>query len=321
MTQGSGTDGAGTVGERADGQNEGAGGENASATVLFVTGMSGAGRSSVADVLEDEGWYVADNVPFSVIRQVVDGVQAEEASARKIAMVVRPTGPSFAADLAGLRDELTSHATETRMLFVDAADDVLIRRFEQVRRRHPLQGNGTLADGIAAERAMLAGVHADADVVIDTSNLSSTRLRSMVASAFPSDLTSRPSIVVQSFGFKYGLPIDCDMVADVRFLPNPYWIPELREHTGQEPAVRDYVLGQDDAPSFASQYVAIVDIVAHGYAREGKGYMTIGVGCTGGKHRSVAMTEELARRLSAEIDETGEPRYSVQVSHRDLGRE
>lgn len=290
-------------------------------TVLFVTGMSGAGRTSVANVLEDDGWYVADNVPVSTIAQVVDAAQTSEIGAQKVAMVVRPTGPTFAADLRRLRGELADGGAHTSLLFVDASGPVLIRRFEQVRRRHPLQGAGTLSEGIAAEREMLAEVKADADTVIDTSDLSATRLRTLVADAFPSQTGTGMTIAVQSFGFKYGLPIDCDLVADMRFLPNPYWIPELREHNGRDGAVRDYVLGQSDAGEFLDRYVDLVDIIARGYLREGKSYMTIGIGCTGGKHRSVAITEELTRRLAAETDADGAPRYEVAPSHRDLGRE
>lgn len=290
-------------------------------TVLFVTGMSGAGRTSVANVLEDDGWYVADNVPVAVIGQVIDGVPATAGTPPKIAMVVRPTGPSFAADLTHLRQELAAGGAQTHLLFVDASDPVLIRRFEAVRRRHPLQGTGTLSEGIAAEREMLAAVKGDAETVIDTSDLSATRLRTMVSSVFRSSESQGLTIAVQSFGFKYGLPIDCNLVADVRFLPNPYWIPELRDHNGLEAPVRDYVLGQPDADDFLDRYVDLVDIVARGYLREGKGYMTIGIGCTGGKHRSVAMTEELTRRLTAVADDDGYPRYVVEAGHRDLGRE
>lgn len=295
--------------------------EGATTTVLFVTGMSGAGRTSVANVLEDDGWYVADNVPVSVIAQVVDGVRSSEIGAPKIAMVVRASDAEFSVDLARLRGELADGGADTALLFVDASDEVLIRRFEHVRRRHPLQGTGTLSDGIGAERAMLADVKANADTVIDTSALSSTRLRTMVANAFPSAAGPGLTISVQSFGFKYGLPMDCDLVVDVRFLPNPYWIPELREHNGRDADVRDYVLSQPDAAEFADRYVALVDLIGRGYLREGKSYITIGVGCTGGKHRSVAMTEELVRRLSAETEGAGEPRYAVEATHRDLGRE
>ncbi|GEE02738.1 nucleotide-binding protein [Gordonia spumicola] len=290
-------------------------------TVLFVTGMSGAGRTSVANVLEDDGWYVSDNVPVSLISQLIDMVRSDEDGPNKIALVVRAGEAGFADEIARLRDQLEAGGARTSIVFVDASDDVLVRRFEQVRRRHPLQGNGTLSEGIAAERLRLAGVQAGAGTVIDTSNLSATRLRSIVASTFGSVGSTALSVAVQSFGFKYGLPIDCNLVADVRFLPNPYWIPELREHNGRDPEVRDYVLGQTDAPEFLDRYTDLVGIVARGYKREGKGYMTIGVGCTGGKHRSVAMSTELARRLSEIVDEDGSPLYSVQVTHRDLGRE
>ncbi|MCF8587982.1 RNase adapter RapZ [Gordonia sp. HY285] len=290
-------------------------------TVLFVTGMSGAGRTSVANVLEDDGWYVTDNVPVSVIAQVIEQVRAEGVQGQKIAMVVRAGHSSFGESVAALRDELEADGTRTGVIFVDASDEVLVRRFEQVRRRHPLQGDGTLGEGIAAERLLLADVQAAAGTVIDTSNLSSTRLRAIVESTFPNVGGSALSVAVQSFGFKYGLPIDCDLVIDVRFLPNPYWIPELRDHNGRDAAVRDYVLGQDDALDFIERYTELVGIVARGYRREGKGYMTIGVGCTGGKHRSVAMSTELARRLAATVGEDGEPAYKVQVTHRDLGRE
>ncbi|WP_026917859.1 RNase adapter RapZ [Gordonia shandongensis] len=290
-------------------------------TVLFVTGMSGAGRTSVANVLEDDGWYVSDNVPVSLIAQLVEMVRTSEVGAQRIAMVVRAGDVGFSDRVAELRRDLEDGGADTSMIFVDASDDVLVRRFEQVRRRHPLQGSGTLGEGIAAEREILQPVAAVADKVIDTSNLSATRLRSIVENVFPSAAGRRLTIAVQSFGFKYGLPIDCDLVADVRFLPNPYWIPELREHNGRDAAVRDYVLGQADAEEFLDRYVDLVGIVARGYLREGKGYMTLGVGCTGGKHRSVAMSEALARRLREQIDSGGSPVYDVEVTHRDLGRE
>ncbi|WP_066171920.1 RNase adapter RapZ [Gordonia hydrophobica] len=283
--------------------------------------MSGAGRTSVANVLEDDGWYVSDNVPISLIATLVEMVRSSELGAQRIAMVVRGGDPSFGDEMQQLRRELEDGGARTSMIFVDASDDVLVRRFEQVRRRHPLQGNGTLGEGIAAERAIMDPVAHAANTVIDTSNLSSTRLRSIVENAFPSVAGRRLSIAVQSFGFKYGLPIDCDLVVDVRFLPNPFWIPELREHNGRDPQVRDYVLRQDDAAEFLDRYVDLVGIVGRGYLREGKGYMTLGVGCTGGKHRSVAMSEDLARRLSEATDADGAPLYDVEVTHRDLGRE
>lgn len=291
------------------------------ATVLFVTGMSGAGRTSVANGLEDDGWYVADNVPVSLIGRLVETARAGEHGANRLALVVRASDERFGDEIAGVRRSLEDDGAHTSVVFVDASDSVLVRRYEQLRRRHPLQGGGTLGEAIAAERKILDPVRTSADLVIDTSSLSAARLRSMIEQAFPPVGGRRLTIAVQSFGFKYGLPIDCDLVADMRFLPNPYWIPELREHSGLEPPVRDYVLGQEDADPFLSRYVEIVGIVARGYLREGKSYMTLGIGCTGGKHRSVASSVELARRLRSLTDAEGNPEYDVTVIHRDLGRE
>ncbi|HTY28051.1 MAG TPA: RNase adapter RapZ, partial [Mycobacterium sp.] len=197
----------------------------------------------------------------------------------------------------------------------EASDDILVRRYENNRRSHPLQGNQTLAEGIAAERTMLAPVRASADLVIDTSTLSVRALRESIERAFGGETVADTSVTVESFGFKYGLPMDADMVMDVRFLPNPHWVDELRPQTGQHPAVRDYVLGQPGATEFLQTYHRLLKLVVDGYSREGKRYMTVAIGCTGGKHRSVAMAEALAGLLQ---DDKG---LSVRVLHRDLGRE
>jgi UPF0042 nucleotide-binding protein len=201
------------------------------------------------------------------------------------------------------------------VLFLEASDDILVRRYEQNRRSHPMQGEMTLSEGIAAERAMLASVRASADLVIDTSELSVPALRQSVERAFGTEAVPTTSVTVESFGFKYGLPMDADMVMDVRFLPNPHWVDELRRHTGQHPAVRDYVLGQPGAARFLQTYHDLLGLVVEGYQREGKRYMTVGIGCTGGKHRSVAMAEALAALLASD------PKLSVRALHRDLGRE
>ncbi|MCK8612380.1 RNase adapter RapZ [Gordonia sp. C13] len=290
-------------------------------TVLFVTGMSGAGRSTAANVLEDDGWYVADNVPPSLISTMVGMVRENDPTITRLAMVLRASHPNLAHELEQLRDSLEESGIRTRLLYLDASEEALVRRFEQVRRRHPLQGKETLIEGIARERAILAPIKNVADLVVETSALTAAKLRSVVEGVSPGDTEPRLSIAVQSFGFKYGLPIDSDLVADVRFLPNPHWIDELRDHNGQEAPVRDYVLGQPDAGDFLDLYTGLVSIVGRGYLREGKRYMTISVGCTGGKHRSVAISEELARRLRKTVDDSGVASYDVRVMHRDLGRE
>ncbi|WP_051989240.1 RNase adapter RapZ [Gordonia rubripertincta] len=290
-------------------------------TVLFVTGMSGAGRSTAANVLEDDGWYVADNVPPSLISTMVGMVRESDPTITRLAMVLRASHPNLAHELEQLRDSLEESGIRTRLLYLDASEEALVRRFEQVRRRHPLQGKETLIEGIARERTILAPIKNVADLVVETSALTAAKLRSVVEGVSPGDTEPRLSIAVQSFGFKYGLPIDSDLVADVRFLPNPHWIDELRDHNGQEAPVRDYVLGQPDAGDFLDLYTDLVSIVGRGYLREGKRYMTISVGCTGGKHRSVAISEELARRLRKAVDDSGVASYDVRVMHRDLGRE
>ncbi|MBT0568031.1 RNase adapter RapZ [Williamsia sp. CHRR-6] len=299
--------------------------------VLLVTGMSGAGRGTVAKLLEDLGWYVADNVPGSMIASMVEVTRADDPSMTRIAVVMRAsanafaTATAFAAEVADVRRDLEAGGRAPRLLFLDADDGALVRRFEQVRRRHPLQDNGTLIDGISRERAVLGPVAEQADLVVDTSVLSVTALREIIDNAFAQPATTRVRITVESFGFKYGLPIDADLVADMRFLPNPYWVPELRDLDGRDDAVADYVLGQDGAQDYLAAYEQLIRLTARGYHREGKRYMTVAIGCTGGKHRSVAMAEEMRRRLrgrdgAAVLDDAVDD-APVRVVHRDLGRE
>jgi UPF0042 nucleotide-binding protein len=214
-----------------------------------------------------------------------------------------------------VRNDLATRGITPRVLFMEASDDMLVRRYEQNRRSHPLQGEQTLAEGIAAEREMLASVRATADLIIDTSTLPVPALREGIERAFGAETVAHTSVTVQSFGFKYGLPMDADMVMDVRFLPNPHWVDELRAHTGQHPAVHNYVLGQSGATEFLATYHQLLCLVADGYRREGKRYMTVAIGCTGGKHRSVAIAEALAALLEPDAA------LSVRVLHRDLGRE
>jgi len=283
--------------------------------VVLLTGLSGAGRGTAAKVLEDLGWYVADNLPPELIARMVDLGLAAGSRITQLAVVMDVRSKGFTGDLDWVRNELATRDIHPRVLFMEASDDILVRRYENNRRSHPLQGNQTLAEGIAAERTMLAPVRASADLVIDTSTLSVRALRESIERAFGGETVAQTSVTVESFGFKYGLPMDADMVMDVRFLPNPHWVDELRPQTGQHPAVRDYVLSQPGATEFLQTYHQLLKLVVDGYSREGKRYMTVAIGCTGGKHRSVAMAEALAGLLG------GNEHLTVRVLHRDLGRE
>lgn len=283
--------------------------------VVLVTGLSGAGRGTAAKVLEDLGWYVADNLPPELIARMVELGLAAGSRITQLAVVMDVRSRGFTGDLDGVRQELATRNIVPRVLFLDASDDILVRRYEQNRRSHPLQGRQTLAEGIAAERAMLAPVRAAADLVIDTSALSVPALRENIERAFGGDTVAHTNVTVESFGYKYGLPMDADLVMDCRFLPNPFWIPELREFNGLDEEVRNYVLGQEGAEEFLQSYQQLLRLVGAGYHREGKRYLTLALGCTGGKHRSVALAEELARRLAEDDGMT------VKTVHRDLGRE
>lgn len=284
-----------------------------SGELVVVTGMTGAGRSTAAKELEDLGYYVVDNLPPSLLPDVVRLVDESRGTAQPIAVVVDVRSGSFFQTLqANLAQGVTGrHAT---LVFLEASDDVLVRRQEAARRPHPLQGGGRLIDGLVRERTVLADLRSGADLVIDTTALNVHQLTDRIAEAFGTPDTVRLKVTVISFGFKYGIPVDADFVADMRFLPNPHWIPELRQRTGRDAAVSDYVMAQPGAAEFLDAYVPVLEGVASGYLREGKRFMTIAIGCTGGKHRSVAMTEEISRRL----DEAG---YETRATHRDLGRE
>jgi len=282
--------------------------------VVIVSGMSGAGRSTAAKCLEDLGFYVVDNLPPELIATMVDLGSRSQGAVTKVAVVVDVRSRAFSSDLRSILVDLDRNGYRPKVLFLEATERVLIRRFEAVRREHPLQGTGRLIDGIRAERRLLGDLYGEADLLLDTSELNVHQLRQKIEAAFGADDVPALKATVMSFGFKYGLPMDSDMVMDVRFLPNPHWIPELREHTGQEADVRDYVLSQDGAGEFLDRYHDLLRMVGAGYQREGKRYLTLALGCTGGKHRSVVMAEQLSKRLSADGVQTT-------VFHRDLGRE
>ena len=302
------------------------------AELLIITGMSGAGRSTVANVLEDEGWFVIDNLPPQLLDGIADLLLEEvDRSAAKVANRSatgsgRSAGPIRAAAVVDVRtkgffgnlthslDALAERGLRPSLIFLDATDETLVRRFESVRRPHPLQGDGRLLDGIQTERGLLTDIRSRADLVIDTSGLNVHQLSSKVLPAFSRDRRPGTRLAVMSFGFKYGIPLDADFVFDLRFLPNPFWIPELRASSGKDQPVADFVLSQEGALEFVDQVVALLHTVLAGYRRENRRYATVAIGCTGGKHRSVAIAERLASTLAtAEIQ--------TFVVHRDLGQE
>jgi UPF0042 nucleotide-binding protein len=282
--------------------------------LAIITGLSGAGRSTAAKCLEDLGWFVVDNLPPALLSTMAELGRRSGGAVSRIAVVVDVRGRAFFSDLRAALHVLDGHGMHPRMLFLEAGDDALVRRFDHVRRPHPLQGADRVVDGINRERALLAELRGEADLVLDTTDLNVHELRSKIDTAFGQPAANRLNATVVSFGYKYGLPLDADLVADCRFLPNPHWVAELRPYNGQDPQVRDYVLAQAGAVEFVDQYAALLRLVGEGYVREGKRYLTLAVGCTGGKHRSVALAEVLASRLAA--DGVG-----VRVVHRDLGRE
>jgi RNase adapter protein RapZ len=289
-------------------------GEGANQEIVIITGLSGAGRSTAAKSLEDLDWFVADNIPAALLPTMADlAIRAGETVPR-LAAVVDIRSRAFSTDLKSAIGELNARGVRPYVVFLEASDETLVRRFDSVSRPHPLQEGGRVVDGIAAERELLAGLRADADLVLDTTMLNVHELRARMRDAFATEAEAALRVSVVSFGYKYGLPVDADMVADCRFLPNPHWVPELAPLTGRDRPVIDYVLGQPDAGDFLDAFVQAVRIALAGYDKSGRHFVLIAVGCTGGKHRSVAMADEMARRLSG-----GWP--GIQVSHRDLGRE
>lgn len=282
--------------------------------IIIITGMSGAGRSRAASVLEDLNWFVVDNLPPKLLDPLVQMMLQSGSGVQRLAAVVDVRSGQFFNDLVKVLDDLRDSHITHQLIFLDASDEVLVRRYEAVRRPHPLQGSGRMLDGILEERQILSHLRRRADVTIDTSDLNvhdlARRIKESVATE--DDRALRMNIV--SFGFKYGLPLDADHVVDVRFISNPYWITELRHLNGKDAPVREYVLGQDSVEEFIGKYAEAIGGILPGYVREQKPYVTVAVGCTGGKHRSVAITEALARRFRG----MGQ---NVRTLHRDLGRE
>jgi UPF0042 nucleotide-binding protein len=292
----------------------GNGGQATAADIVIITGMSGAGRSTAAKSLEDLDWFVIDNLPPGLLPTMVHLARRAKGALPRIAAVMDVRSRAFSSDLEPTIRELGARGLRPRVMFLEASDEALVRRFDSVRRPHPLQENGRVVDGIAAERQLLRGVRGAADLVLDTSALNVHELRARMRDYFGTQAASTRRLSVVSFGYKYGVPVDADLVADCRFLPNPRWVEALAPLTGQDERVRDYVLAAPGAREFLDAYVQALRVTLAGYKREGKQYVTLAVGCTGGKHRSVAMAEQIAARLA----DTG---VGIGVVHRDLGRE
>lgn len=283
--------------------------------LLIVTGMSGAGRSTVGNALEDLGWYVVDNLPPQMLGPIADLFTMTKARLPKLAVVIDVRGGEFFGELHENLSQMRSRNLNLRLLFLEATDSALVKRFEQVRRPHPLQGDGTILDGIASERNRLISLRESADVIIDTSDLNVHQLSNKITDSFSLEETKKLHVTVMSFGFKYGLPTDADHVADMRFIPNPFWEEALRPFTGEDRNVSNFVLSAEGVEEFIENYLAALRPVLKGYTNENKRYATIAIGCTGGKHRSVAVSKRIATELAKLED------VAVSLKHRDLGRE
>jgi len=285
--------------------------------ILIITGMSGAGRSTVAHSLEDLGWYVVDNLPPALLGNLIELVTT---SVKKVAVVVDVRGRAFFGDLTKSLANLAEQGISRKILFVDAADDVLVRRFESTRRPHPLQGPDRILDGIAKERDRLREVRDAADLVIDSSALNIHQLEKKIADNFHEDSGADLRVNILSFGYKYGIPVDADLVVDCRFIANPHWVPELRPLSGLDKPVSDAVLDSENVQDFLDRYQALFETMALGFITEGRKFLTLAIGCTGGKHRSVAVTVELVTRLT-QCEKLSKYKIETQAMHRDLGRE
>jgi len=288
-----------------------------SSEIVLLTGMSGAGRSTIAHTMEDLGWYVVDNLPPSMLSELFE---VTSSSVTKIAVVVDVRGRQFFDAITLALSELADRKIARKIIFVDAADEVLVRRFESTRRPHPLQGSDRIMDGISKERERLRELRSIADIVIDSSSLNIHQLEKKVEDIFHSESDVDLRVNVLSFGYKYGIPVDADLVVDVRFIANPHWVPELRPLNGRDAPVSEAVLGSKNVQDFLERYQALFETMADGFFIESRKYLTLAIGCTGGKHRSVAIAEELSKRLNARGTLPGGT-VQAHALHRDLGRE
>lgn len=282
--------------------------------VLVISGLSGAGRSEAAKALEDLGWFVVDNLPPALIKTMVSLALAPGNDIDLIALVIDARGGTFFSEAMKELEKLRRDVCNYRLVFLEASDDVLVRRFDASRRRHPLAPDDRVAVGIQRERDLMRPFREGADIVVDTSDMSVRALRTRLGSYF-SDVSASDglSTTVISFGYKYGLPLDADLVFDVRFLPNPHWVPDLRPLTGLEQSVKDYVLGHSVTTVFMDRLCDLLEMLLNGYQEEGRHYLTVAIGCTGGRHRSVVLSEA----IGATIRDLG---FRAKVVHRDVER-
>ncbi|MHB8262428.1 MAG: RNase adapter RapZ [Acidimicrobiales bacterium] len=283
---------------------------------LLITGMSGAGRSTVADALEDSGWYVIDNMPPSLLAEAAAALSKSGSPPSRVALVVGRGGGARIDDVLGSLESLKASGYPVKVLYLDAPDEILVRRFEGTRRRHPvsvIEPGMKIQEAISGERKMLEPVKDIADIVIESGELNVNQLRTRIIESFRSDTGSTVQATVVSFGFKYGVPLDADMVFDCRFLPNPYWVEGLKNLTGLDDPVRGYVLGDKDAQDLLAKIEELFNSVLPLYVREGKSYVTVAIGCTGGKHRSVVLAQDMAGRIQS-------PGMHVSIFHRDIDR-
>jgi RNase adapter protein RapZ len=288
--------------------------DGADQEIVIITGLSGAGRSTAAKALEDLDFFVADNMPANLLPTMAELASRAMGAVPRLAAVVDIRSRAFSTDLKSAIGELHARGVRPYVVFLEASDETLVRRFDSVSRPHPLQEGGRIVDGIAAERELLLAMRAEADLVLDTTRLNVHELRSRLRTQFATEADVGLHLTIMSFGYKYGLPVDADMVADCRFLPNPHWVPELAPLTGEDEPVVKYVLSRPGAVEFLDAYVAALQVALGGYDASGRHFVVLAVGCTGGKHRSVVMADQIAARLSQSWPD-------IQVTHRDVGRE
>ncbi len=287
---------------------------NESMRILIISGLSGSGKSTAVRVLEDEGFFCIDNLPASLFPTFIELVENSRESVRDVVLVMDIRELGSLRGYESVLQEISEAGHKVEIIFFDASDEVLIRRYSETRRRHPVLEGGSLPDGIRFERAKLAGLRSMATTVIDTSELNVHQLKEIVIATVRGTAGAREMMVhLQSFGYRYGIPLESDIVMDVRFLPNPHFIPELREFSGLDPMVRGYVLGKTETKGFIERFKNLMDYLLPGYNREGKSYLTISIGCTGGKHRSVVIAEEMLNYFR-------DKHINLKVTHRDIGK-